>query len=68
MVSWFWILLALSGGFLLGIIFLGVLSSNREEDAYRAGFREGHWEGFVDGIRDQGKTKNQKLKTKNQKL
>ena len=52
MVSWFWILLALFGGFVLGIIVLGVLSSNREEEAYRDGFREGHWEGFVDGIRN----------------
>ena len=52
MVSWFWIPLALFGGFVLGIIVLGVLSSSQEEGAYRAGFREGHWEGFVDGIRN----------------
>ena len=60
MVSWFWILLALSGGFVLGILVLEVLSSGWEKDAYRDGFREGrwegfgegHWEGFEDGIRN----------------
>ena len=52
MVNGFWILAALFGGFLLGIIVLGVLSFDREEDAYRAGFGEGYWEGFVDGIRN----------------
>ena len=41
MVSWFWILAALFGGFLLGIIILGVLSFGREEDAYRYGFGDG---------------------------
>ena len=49
MVSWFWIPLALSGGFVLGIIVLGVLSSSREEDAYRDGFGDGYGEGFGDG-------------------
>ena len=52
MVSWFWILLALSGGFVLGVIALEILSFGREEDAYRDGFREGHREGFEDGVRN----------------
>ena len=54
MVSWFWIPLALSGGFILGIIVLGVLSSSREEDAYRDGFGDGYGEGFKDGSRNPG--------------
>ena len=41
MVNGFWILAALFGGFLLGIIFLGVLSFDREEDAYQTGFENG---------------------------
>ena len=49
MVSWFWILLALFGGFVLGIIVLGILSSGREEDAYRDGFGKGYHDGFGDG-------------------
>ena len=54
MVSWFWILLALFGGFILGIIVLGVLSFSREweEDAYRDGFEKGYRDGFEDGYRD----------------
>ena len=52
MVSWFWILLALFGGFVLGIIVLGVLSFGREEDAYRDGFGDGYREGFEDRDRD----------------
>ena len=49
MVSWFWIPLALSGGFVLGIIVLGILSSGREEDAYRDEFGKGYRDGFGDG-------------------
>ena len=54
MVSWFWILLALFGGFVLGIIVLGILSfgREREEDAYRDGFGKGYRDGFGDGYRD----------------
>ena len=54
MVSWFWILLALFGGFILGIIVLGVLSFGREweEDAYRDGFGDGYGEGFEDGYQE----------------
>ena len=51
MVSWFWILLALFGGFVLGIIVLGILSFDREweEDAYRDGFGKGYRDGFGGG-------------------
>ena len=41
MVNGFWILAVLFGGFLLGIIFLGVLSFDWEEDAYQTGFENG---------------------------
>ena len=71
MVSWFWILLALFGGFVLGIIVLGVLSFGREEDAYRDGFGKGYRDGFGDGYqegleeRDQEPGIRGKPKTKN---
>ena len=51
MVSWSWILLALFGSFVLGIIVRGVLSFGREEDAYRDGFGKGYQEGFEKGYR-----------------
>jgi hypothetical protein len=54
MISWPWVLVVAFGGFILGVIGIAVLSAGRDDHFYRAGFLEGHREGFENGIKSIG--------------
>ena len=49
-MSWWWLVLAFFAGTFVGLFLVALLAAGRDEIAYRAGFHEGHTEGFRDGV------------------
>ena len=52
MISYGWLVLAFFVGTVAGVFLLGLLAAGATESAYRAGFSEGHAEGFSDGLKE----------------
>ena len=54
MIYWAWLILAIFAGVVIGAFLIGMLAAARDEGAYRAGWVEGHREGFQDGLKEFG--------------
>jgi hypothetical protein len=52
---WLWITIAFFVGMFFGFWVIGLLAAGATESSYRAGFQEGHTEGFEDGLKEVGK-------------
>lgn len=51
-MSWGWLILAFFLGTVAGMFMIALLAAGGHESAYRAGFEEGHTEGYQDGLKE----------------
>jgi len=56
MIHWAWLILAVFVAAGFGMLLMVFLAAGATESSYRAGFQEGHDEGYQDGLKEFGKT------------